>query len=152
MAHYAKLDIENNVIAINALNDEDNKNNLGVEDENIGIQFLTKQSGWPLWKKVSYNTRFNKYYNIDGTLGDQSKAFRGNYPGIGYVYNEENNIFIQKKPHNSWVLNIEKANWEAPTSMPITEVDGRPDQYKWNESTISWEKIINPTYNPLIKE
>jgi hypothetical protein len=36
--------------------------------------------------------------------------------------------------------------------MPTTEVDGRPDQYKWNESTISWEKIINPTYNPLIKE
>lgn len=152
MAHYAKLDIENNVIAINVLNNQDNINSLGVEDESIGIEFLTKQTGWPLWKKVSYNTRFNKYYNFDGTLGDQNKAFRGNYPGIGYIYNAEHNIFITKKPHNSWILNIEKAKWESPVSMPITETNGIPDQYTWNESTVSWDKIINPTYNPLIKE
>jgi hypothetical protein len=42
MAHYAKLDIENNVIAINVLNNQDNINSLGVEDESIGIEFLTK--------------------------------------------------------------------------------------------------------------
>ena len=152
MAHYAKLDIENNVIAINVLNNQDNINSLGVEDESIGIEFLTKQSGWPLWKKVSYNTRFNQYYNIDGTLGDQSKAFRGNYPGVGYIYNAEHDIFIAKKPYNSWILNIEKAKFEAPVAEPVTETDGIPDQDTWNESTVSWDKIINPTYNPLIKE
>ena len=32
---------------------------------------------------------------------DQSKAFRGNYAGIGYTWDEDNQIFWPKKPHAS---------------------------------------------------
>jgi hypothetical protein len=28
----------------------------GVEQESIGIDFLTKLTGWAIWKQTSYNT------------------------------------------------------------------------------------------------
>ena len=143
MAHFAKLGVNGKVIAVIVVANADTTNASGVEDENVGIQFLERSTGWPLWKKTSYNTRGGKYYNQDGSEGDQSKAYRGNYAGIGYTYDEDNDIFISKKPFASWTLNVSTASWEAPVAMPNTETDGKKDQYSWNESTQSWDKIAS---------
>lgn len=141
MAHFAKLGVNGKVIAVVVVANADTTNASGAEDENVGIQFLERSTGWPLWKKTSYNTRAGKYYNQDGSEGDQSKAYRGNYAGIGYTYDEDNDIFIAKKPFASWTLNVSTASWEAPVAMPNTETNGVKDQYSWNESTQSWDKV-----------
>ena len=141
MAHFAKLGVNGKVIAVIVVANADTTNASGVEDENVGIQFLERSTGWPLWKKTSYDTRGGKYYNQDGSEGDQSKAYRGNYAGIGYTYDEDNDIFISKKPFASWTLNVSTASWEAPVAMPNTETNGVKDQYSWNESTQSWDKV-----------
>ena len=141
MAHFAKLGVNGKVIAVVVVANSDTTNASGVEDENVGIQFLERSTGWPLWLKTSYNTKAGKYYNSDGSEGDQSKAYRGNYAGIGYTYDEDNDIFISKKPFSSWNLNVSTASWEAPIAMPSTETDGKKDSYSWNESTQSWDKV-----------
>ena len=141
MAHFAKLGVNGKVIAVVVVANADTTNASGVEDENVGIQFLERSTGWPLWKKTSYNTRAGKYYNQDGSEGDQSKAYRGNYAGIGYTYDEDNDIFISKKPFASWTLNVSTASWEAPVAMPNTETNGIKDNYIWNEATQSWDKV-----------
>lgn len=141
MAHFAKLGVNGKVIAVVVVANADTTNASVAEDENVGIQFLERSTGWPLWKKTSYNTRAGKYYNQDGSEGDQSKAYRGNYAGIGYTYDEDNDIFIAKKPFASWTLNVSTASWEAPVAMPNTETNGVKDQYSWNESTQSWDKV-----------
>jgi hypothetical protein len=74
MAHFAKLGINGKVIAVLVVANADTINASGVEDENVGIQFLERSTGWPLWKKTSYNTKAGKYYNQDGSEGDQTKA------------------------------------------------------------------------------
>ena len=62
-----------------------------------------------------------QYYNADGTEhSDQSKAFRGNYAGIGYTWDEDNEIFWPKKPHASWTKNTSTASWDAPITYPST--------------------------------
>jgi hypothetical protein len=142
MAHFAKLGVNGKIIAVVVVANADTTNASGVEDENVGIQFLERSTGWPLWKKTSYNTKAGKYYNQDGSEGDQTKAYRGNYAGIGYTYDEDNDIFIAKKPFASWTLNISTASWEAPTPMPNTETDGKKDYYNWNESNQSWDKVV----------
>ena len=43
-----------------------------------------------------------------------SKAFRGNYAGIGYEWDEDNQIFWPKKPYASWVKNTTTASWDSP--------------------------------------
>ena len=56
MAHYAKLGANNKVIAVHVVADSDCQNADGVEDEEVGRQFLERIHSWPLWKKTSYNT------------------------------------------------------------------------------------------------
>ena len=115
MAHYAKLGANNKVIGVHVVNDSDCLNADGIEDEEVGRQFLERLHNWPLWKKTSYNTQSNKH-----SSGDDSKALRGNYAGIGYIYDDDNDLFLPKKPHSSWVLNTADAptdrDWE--TSSP----------------------------------
>ena len=80
MAHFAKLGANNKVIAVHVVNDSDCLNANGVEDEEVGRQFLERIHHWPLWKKTSYNTHHNTH-----SSGDNSKALRGNYAGIGMI-------------------------------------------------------------------
>ena len=109
MAHYAKLGANNKVIGVHVVNDSDCLNADGIEDEEVGRQFLERLHNWPLWKKTSYNTQSNKH-----SSGDDSKALRGNYAGIGYIYDDDNDLFLPKKPHSSWVLNTADARWQSP--------------------------------------
>ena len=143
MAHYAKLGANNKVIAVHVVADKDCQNADGIEDEEVGRQFLERIHSWPLWKKTSYNT-----YGGQHSSGDNSKALRGNYAGIGYSYDEENDLFMPKKPHASWVLNVAEARWQSPIGDAPALTDEQQSQndaethkwgYSWNESGQSWD-------------
>ena len=58
MAHYAKLGINSKVINVEVVANSDCQNADGVEDEEVGRQFLERIHNWPLWKKTSYNDIF----------------------------------------------------------------------------------------------
>lgn len=119
MAHFAKLGINSKVIGVEVVGDDDMKNADGIEDEAVGIQFLERIHGWPLWKQTSYNTRGGKHYKEDGTESDdQSKALRKNYAGIGHTYDEDRDAFYSAKPFASWTLNETTCNWECPVASP----------------------------------
>ena len=136
MAHYAKLGINSKVIAVHVVNDKDCLNADGVEDEAVGVQFLERIHSWPLWKKTSYNT-INNTHRLGGT------PFRGNYAGIGMIYDEDNDIFIPQKPFASWVLNTAEARWQSPVgdAPELSEEEHLTHRYEWNESTSAWDKI-----------
>ena len=138
MAHYAKLGANNKVIAVHVVADADCQNADGVEDEEVGRQFLERIHNWPLWKKTSYNTTNNKH-----SSGDDSKALRGNYAGIGMSYDDDNDIFISKKPFASWTLNVAEARWQSPVGdePALSEEEQTTHYYAWNESTGAWDKV-----------
>jgi len=140
MAHFAKLGVNGKVIAVHGLDNDQMLNADGQEDESVGQNRLQQIHGWPaaMWIQTSYNTRGNKYYNADGTEGDQSKKLRGNYAGIGYTWDEDNEIFWPKKPFASWTKNTSTASWDAPITYPSTTNDGA-DPVVW-EWTISWNE------------
>lgn len=169
MAHFAKLSDDNVVIAVLTVSDEDCKDENGIEQESVGIQFLSEMSGWPHWKKTSYNTQEGKYH-INGELAeDQSKAYRKNYAGIGYTYDPVRDAFISPKFHTSWVLNEDTCRWEPPIPYPSVETisvtneqnetenvelfydwneeamtfqgNYNEDTYRWNSSTLEWTLI-----------
>ena len=117
MAHFAKLGANGKVIQVLTLNNSDMLNADGVQDEAVGQQYLEQHNNWPaqMWIQTSYNTRGGKHYDADGNeSADQSKALRGNYAGIGYTWDEDNEIFWPKKPYASWVKHIESASWKSP--------------------------------------
>ena len=138
MAHYAKLGANNKVIGVHVVNDSDCLNADGIEDEEVGRQFLERIHSWPLWKKTSYNTSGGKH-----SSGDNSKALRGNYAGIGMTYDDDNDIFIGKKPYASWTLNVAEARWQSPIGdAPELSIEEQTTHsYMWNESTGAWDKV-----------
>jgi hypothetical protein len=130
MASFAKIGLNSKVIEVLSVNNEVLKDSNGIEQEINGIDFLTKLTGWAIWKQTSYNTRGGIHIN-NGT------PFRKNHAGIGYTYDEDRDAFIPKKPYNSWTLNETTCLWESPTPVPTDN-----GAYVWNDSTLQWENKI----------
>ena len=115
MAHFAEIDSNNVVLRVVVVDNKDTSTPDGTEVESIGVAFCQRLFGGN-WLKTSYNGNVRK-----------------NYAGIGYTYNAGLNAFVPPKPFNSWVLNNDTAQWDAPTPMPT---DGK--MYSWDEATTSW--------------
>ena len=124
MAHFAKIGLNGKVIEVQSVNNEVLHDSNGVEQENIGIDFLTQLTGWAIWRQTSYNNNFRK-----------------NFAGIGMTYDEDRDAFIPKKPYPSWVLNEETCRWEAPTPRPelTQEQIDNNNFYIWNETNQTWD-------------
>jgi hypothetical protein len=129
MAHFAKIGINGKVIDVIKVSNEVILDSNGNESEINGIDFLTKLTGWSIWKQTSYNTN-GGVHSLGGT------PLRKNHAGIGYTYDEDKDAFIPKKPFNSWVLNETTCQWEAPIVKP-----DNGQKYIWNETIQNWELV-----------
>jgi hypothetical protein len=129
MASFAKLN--NNIVErVESVVNEVIKDSNGVEQEQLGIEFLKSLYGQDTnWKQTSYNTVIG-IHRLGGT------PFRKNHAGIGYSYDETRDAFIAPKPYNSWILNESTCNWDAPVARPDDN-----NIYTWNEETLNWELI-----------
>ena len=119
MAHFAKLDENNVVLAVYVVHNNELLDENGVEQEQRGIDFLINWSGgYTNWKQTSYNGNFRK-----------------NYAGLGYIYLpppiDEFVPPAPPRPYPSWNLDPDTCQWVAPVPAP----EGR---HMWDEATVSW--------------
>ncbi len=111
MSHFAEID--NNNIVTRVL--------VGNNDfPNEGYDWFVENLGGT-WIKTSYNANIRK-----------------NFAGIGYTYDEGRDAFIPPKPYESWLLNEDTCQWEAPTAYPT---DGK--LYTWDEDSQEWIEYDN---------
>jgi hypothetical protein len=129
MASFAKIGLNNKVIEVLSVANEVLHDANGVEQEAIGIDFLTKLTGYPVWVQTSYNTH-------GGVHDNGGTPLRKNHAGIGYTYDEDRDAFIPKKLFNSWILNEDTCLWNAPVAYPQDD-----NKYSWNESTLTWDIV-----------
>jgi len=129
MASFAKLGANGEVLQVVAVDNSVITDSNGIEQEKLGIDFLTELYNWPVWKQTSYNTVANVHLS-GGT------PFRKNHAGIGGRYDSDRDAFIPKKLFASWTLNETTCQWEAPVALPDTE-----NRYNWNEETKQWDLI-----------
>jgi len=128
MAHFAKLDENNLVLEVIVVADSD------APTEAKGQTFLQNlYKNTITYKQTSYNTIAGEH-KLGGT------AFRKNYAGVGYTYDASKDAFIPPKPWNSWTLNEDTCQWEAPVAYPD---DGKG--YIWKEESKTW--IVFNGYN-----
>jgi hypothetical protein len=111
MAHYAFLD-ENNIVTEVIVGIDESELIEGFDPETWYGNFRGQ-----VCKRTSYNANIRKHY-----------------AGIGYSYNTVLDAFVLPKPFQSWVLNEETANWEAPVPMP-------EGNYRWDEETLNWLEV-----------
>jgi len=81
------------------------------------------------WIQTSYNT-LGGVHLLGGT------PLRGNYAGIGYIYDREHDVFYAPQPFPSWTLNKTTWNWESPVPYPSDDI-----RYAWDETTKTWVTI-----------
>ena len=81
-----------------------------------------------VWIQTSYNTHGNQH--------PEGRPLRGNYAGIGYMYDSVNDVFYAPQPFPSWTLNNSTWLWESPIPYPT---DGKA--YVWSEDTQNWVEI-----------
>jgi hypothetical protein len=112
MAHFAEIDENNLVVRVLVVD-----NSLELN----GADFLANELNLGgTWIQTSYNN------NI-----------RGVFAGIGFSYNEIEDIFVTPQPFPSWTR--EGSFWNAPIEQPN---DG--NKYVWNEENLNWD-LINET-------
>lgn len=122
MSHFAEVDSTNTVLRV-----------IVAEQDFIDSGAVGDPKNWI---QTSYNTRSGQH-----TLG--GTPLRGNYAGVGFVYDTALDVFLEPKPFASWVLDKLTYSWNAPTSYPI---DGK--LYEWNEETLAWVELILPPVMP----
>ena len=136
MAHFAKLGIDNKVIAVLTMDTINTMTSGGIEREDIGIAYLITHHGHENWKKCSYNTHA-------GVHAEGKTPFRANYPAIGDYYSTALDIFHKPRPSdvdgdlmNSHTLNTTTGQWDPPHAPPAltSEQQTAKSSYRWDES------------------
>jgi hypothetical protein len=116
MAHYAFLD-DNNIVTEVIVGVDETELIDGLEPEIWYGNFRGQKCA-----RTSYNGNIRK-----------------RYAGFGMLFDEERDAFIPPKPYESWLLNEETCQWDAPKPRPDS-IDG--EMWNWNETNLEWE-IVN---------
>jgi hypothetical protein len=116
MAHFAKINTNNIVEKIIAIDNNDCCGGVFPDSEICGQNFIQSLGLDGTWKQTSYNN-----------------SFRKKYAGIGFSYDQNKDIFISPKPFDSWVFDNTEQDWVAPLPFPN---DG--NKYDWNENDQEW--------------
>jgi hypothetical protein len=116
MAHFAKIE---NGIVLQTI----------VAEQNVIDSGVFGDPG--TWIQTSYNTH-NNQHQLGGT------PLRGNFAGVGDIYDAKYDVFYRPQEYASWTMNKNTWTWEAPIPYPD---DGK--FYAWDEEQKKW--ILFPT-------
>ena len=149
MAHFAELDSNNVVLRVIVISNDDVAANGGeksTQAEEFVKNLIPLQGDGQVWKQTSYNNNF-----------------RRSYAAKGGTYDPVNDIFIEPKPFNSWVKNLQGSkadgyiDWDPPVAMPTGDNDkyedpeGNDAPYypQLDEANTRWlgRKIVSRTGN-----
>jgi len=132
MAHYAFIDLKNTVRHTIVGRDETDF----VEGVDSWESYYGDRKGMTC-KRTSYNTHGGIHYTDGEPSEDQTEAFRFNYAGIGFTYDEARDAFIPPTPYASWVLDEDSCLWVAPIDYPA---DG---DHVWDEQAGDWLEVTD---------
>ena len=149
MAHYCFINENNIVVEVITGKDEDDLETLPEGFASWEEYYETQRDGLTC-KRTSYNTLANEH--LDG-----GTPFRGNYAGIGFSYDPENDVFISQKPYPSWTLDETIWNWKAPVDYPSDANDELDTSlprkaYEWDEDNQEWSLLYELQYNSETEE
>ena len=115
MAHFAQIDENGTVQQVIVVSNDNCCGGEFPSSESCGQAFINQLGLAGTWRQTSYNGNFRK-----------------RYAGIGYNYNEENDVFIPPQPFSSWILD-EEFYWKAPVPYPEDDAE-----YYWDEENQIW--------------
>jgi hypothetical protein len=113
MAHFARLNENNEVEQVIVVHNNELLDADGNESEQKGIDFCTNLLGGN-WIQTSYNSNFRK-----------------RFAGKGMIYDSVKDAFYQKQPYPSWTLDESELVWLPPKERPGI-------LWAWDEPSQEW--------------
>tara|TARA_R110001592_G_scaffold224213_1_gene479784 strand:+ start:1559 stop:1954 length:396 start_codon:yes stop_codon:yes gene_type:complete len=130
MAHFAVLDENNVVTAVNVIGDDDCKDGDGNESEAVGITFCTSLWGAGTYKQTSYNNNKRKQYAT-----------------VGGTYDASADQFVDAKPYPSWTLDSDN-DWQPPYARPADHATEQR-MWRWDESAYQADNSTGWVYTVM---
>lgn len=114
MAHYAFLD-DNNIVTLVITGRNEDEVVQGISDWEAYYGQLHGQR----CVRCSYNNNIRKQY-----------------PGAGYRYDDDADVFVAPQPYPSWTLDTNH-DWQPPVPYPST------GNHQWDEEGQEWKELEN---------
>ena len=130
MAHFAK--VENNTVT----------QVIVAEPDFISTGALGDPASWI---QTSYNTRGGVHYDQNGQPDAQGQ--RGNYAGIGYTYDAQNDVFYAPQPSDDHILDTDTWTWWNPTATDPVET--KP--VKATIPAVVVEEVVAPVVEAVVE-
>jgi hypothetical protein len=105
-----------------------------LNENNIVTEVIKGIDETELIEGLSPEVWYGNFRNQKCVRTSFNSNIRGKFAGIGDSYNSDEDAFIAPQPYSSWVRS--GYDWVAPVPHPEDSLN-----YKWNETTLSWDKI-----------
>jgi hypothetical protein len=76
---------------------------------------------------------------VDSSPGDWIETgtnMRGNFAGVGYTYDYDNDVFYPSKPYQLWTISAPDWKWTSPKEHPSDD-----KRYEWSDAQNDWIEI-----------
>lgn len=100
-----------------------------IDDNNVVTEVIVGVDENELIEGIPATEWYSKFKGQRCVTTSYDHEFRGIYAGIGYSYNEEEDIFVTPQPSLTWTRN--GSHWEPPVPKP----EGR---YVWVDEIQNW--------------
>jgi len=104
-----------------------------IDTNNVVTEVITGIDETELIEGLDPETWYGNFRGQPCVRTSYNGNIRKQYAGIGYTYDEVNDVFVAPQPYSSWTLD-ENNDWQPPTPKP----DG---DYIWNEEELVWVAI-----------
>lgn len=102
-----------------------------LDDDNIVTEIIVGIDESELIEGLDPETWYGQFRNQKCIRTSYNNKIRKQYAGIGFKYDEANDVFISPKPFPSWLLD-KNFDWQAPTVKP------EGDHWLWDEELGDW--------------
>jgi len=153
MAHFAKIELK-------TLENENQEKWVVTKVVKVGNDILSNGRSLADYPKDPEGEQYCSRFFGGGTWKQTFKdhSHRRRYAGTGFIYDDENDVFIEPRPYNSWILDDE-FDWSSPVAYPTittytaaTEPTTRQYSISWDEDNLRWKSRIWPTDDDTVYE
>lgn len=102
-----------------------------LNEDNIVVEVITGIDENELIDNVDPETWYSQFRGLKCKRTSYNNKIRKQFAGIGFYYDEENDVFIRPKPFDSWTLD-DNFDWKAPFLQPT-------ENHYWNEELKEWQ-------------
>jgi hypothetical protein len=102
-----------------------------LNENNLVTEVITGIDETELIEGLDTETWYGNFRGQTCKRTSYNNSIRKQYAGIGYTYDEINDVFIAPQPYSSWSLD-QNFDWQPPTPRPEKGL------WRWDEDSLSW--------------